>query len=131
MGRASAIVREFKEFINRGSVFELAVGVIMALAFKPVVDSLVEDVVLPIVARIVGEPDFSELTINLGGGAVIGYGAFIDAVISFLLVSVVVFALVKAYNRLMRRQEEQEEEGPTEVELLTEIRDLLRSPAQR
>jgi large conductance mechanosensitive channel len=130
MGWLSAVVQEFKEFIHRGNVFDVAVGIVMALAFKPVVDTLVDGVIMQIVAAIVGEPDFRGLTINLREGAAIQYGAFLNTVISFLLISLVVFALVKGYNRLVRRQEREEaaeEAGSTEVELLTEIRDLLQA----
>jgi large conductance mechanosensitive channel len=133
MARAQAIVREFREFINQGNVFEVAVGLIMALAFAPVVESLVNDVIMQIIAAIVGEPDFRTLTINLPGEGVIRYGAFINAVISFLLMATVVFMLVKLYNQTMRRARGETEKaageepaGPTEIELLTEIRDSLR-----
>ena len=128
------MLKEFKEFINRGGVFEAAVGLIMALAFAPVVTSVVDDLIMPIVARLVGQPDFSELKIGLGGQecdaegvcteAAIRYGAFINTVVSFVLIALVVFLLVKAYNNAQRPAEE-EEAGPTEVELLTEIRDQL------
>lgn len=132
------MLKEFKEFINRGGVFEAAVGLIMALAFAPVVTSVVDDLIMPIVARLVGQPDFSELKIGLGGEvctvddlgetlceqAYIRYGAFINTVVSFLLIGFVVFLLVRAYNKT-QEPEVEEEAGPTEVELLTEIRDQL------
>jgi large conductance mechanosensitive channel len=132
--------REFKEFINRGGVFEAAVGLILALAFKPIVDSFVADIIMPIVARIFGTPDFSELQIGLGGQectvdaatgletcteAAIRYGAWINTVVSFVIIGFVLFLMVKAYNRA-HRPEPTEEVGPTEVELLSEIRDSLR-----
>jgi large conductance mechanosensitive channel len=109
-------------------VFETAVGLVMALAFTPVVNSLVDDVIMQIIARLVGEPDFGLLTIPLGGDVDIRIGLFINAAITFTLMAVVVFLLVKLYNQMMRRQEEEPEEpaGPSEVELLIEIRDLLR-----
>jgi len=133
------VLKEFKEFISRGGVFEAAVGFIMALAFKPIVDSLVADIIMPIVARVVGQPDFSNLKIGLGGKeclidaatgvetcteAAIRYGAWINTVISFIIIAFVLFLMVKAYNRMTRKVEE--EAGPTEVELLTEIRDSLK-----
>jgi large conductance mechanosensitive channel len=128
MERGKGILEEFKEFINRGNVFETAVGLVMALAFTPVVNSLVDDVIMQIIARLVGEPDFGLLTIPLGGDVDIRIGLFINAAITFTLMAVVVFLLVKLYNQMMRRQEEEPEEpaGPSEVELLIEIRDLLR-----
>lgn len=133
------MLQEFKEFINKGGIFEAAVGLIMALAFVPVVGSLVDDVIMPIVARVFGQPDFSTLSIGLGGstevtledGTVvmqepsIMYGAFINTIISFVIIGFVIFMLVKAYNRATRKVEE--EEGPSETELLTEIRDSLKA----
>ncbi len=125
--------KEFKAFINQGGVFQTAVGLIMALAFKPIVDSVVGDVVLPIVGRIFNAPDFSSLKINLGGKekviggetvqASIAYGNLIDVIISFLIIAFVLFLMVKAYNNATGFTEP--EAGPTEVELLTEIRDSL------
>lgn len=132
------MIQEFKDFINKGGVFEAAVGLIMALAFAPIVNSMVADVIMPIVGRIFGAPDFSNLKINLGGEecsvdaatglefceeAAIRYGAFINTIISFVLIALVIFMLVKAYNNMNKKVEE--EAGPSEVDLLTEIRDNL------
>lgn len=133
------MLQEFKDFINKGGIFEAAVGLIMALAFVPVVTSMVDDVIMPIVARIFGQPDFSSLSIGLGGsqevtledGTVvvrepqIFYGSFINTVISFVIIGFVIFMLVKLYNQATRKAEE--EEGPSDTELLTEIRDSLRT----
>lgn len=131
------MLQEFKDFVNKGGVVEAAIGLVFALAFKPIVDSLVADIILPIVARVFGVPSFADLKIGLGGleevtledGTVvmrepaIFYGQFIDTVISFLIIAFVLFMLIRAYNRVSNKQEE--EAGPTEVELLTEIRDNL------
>lgn len=127
--------KEFKAFINQGGVFQTAVGLIMALAFKPIVDSVVGDLVLPIVGRIFNAPDFSTLKINLGGKettingekvqAAIMYGKFINVIISFLIIAFVLFLMVKAYNKATGYKEPEPETGPTEIELLTEIRDSL------
>lgn len=128
--------KEFKEFINKGNVFDAAIGLIMAMAFTPVVNSLVADVVTPIIGRIFGAPDFSQLKISLGGPvetlddgtvreAAIYYGNFINAVLTFVIIAFIVFLMVKAYNRAMHRTEE--EDGPSELDVLTEIRDELRS----
>lgn len=127
--------KEFKAFINQGGVFQTAVGLIMALAFKPIVDSVVGDLVLPLVGRIFNTPDFSGLKINLGGKeteingtkvqAALAYGKFINVVISFLIIAFVLFLMVKAYNKATGYKEPEPETGPTEVELLTEIRDSL------
>lgn len=133
------MIQEFKEFINKGNVLEAAVGLIMALAFKPVIDSVVADLIMPIVARVIGQPDFSAIKIGLGGeqevtlddGTVvlqepaILIGTFINQVISFIVIAFVVFLIVKAYNRATRKQEEEADDGPSEVDLLTEIRDSL------
>ena len=132
------MIQDFKDFINKGNVFEAAVGLIMALAFVPVVSSMVDDLIMPIVARIFGQPDFSQLEIGLGGSeevtlddgtvvmqeATIRYGAFINEIIAFVIIGFVMFMLVRAYNRATKPAEE--EEGPSEVDLLTEIRDGLR-----
>ncbi len=132
------MIKEFKDFINKGGVFEAAVGLILALAFAPIVNSMVADVIMPIVGRIFGAPDFSNLKIGLGGEecsideasgleiceeAAIRYGAFINTIIAFVLISLVIFMLVKAYNNMTKKTEE--EDGPSEVDLLTEIRDSL------
>jgi large conductance mechanosensitive channel len=133
------VISDFKDFINKGNVFEAAVGLIMALAFIPVVSSMVGDLIMPVVARIFGQPDFSELQIGLGGSeevtladgtvemqeAAIRYGAFINEIIAFLIIGFVIFMLVKAYNRTTNAQED--EAGPSEVDLLTEIRDGLKA----
>ena len=132
------MIQEFKEFINKGNVFEAAVGLILALAFQPVVQGLVDNIIMPIVARIFGQPDFSSIRISLGGdfdvtdeaGNVIGtspayieIGTWITTVVGFIILAWVIFMMVKAYNRA--NPPEEEEEGPSEIDLLTEIRDNL------
>ena len=135
------MIKEFREFIDKGNIVDAAVGLILALAFKPVIDSLVNDVIMQIVAAIIGQPDFSSLAIHWGDpigvddlnrtiydGGQIFYGSFINTVISFVLIAFVVFLLVKAYNQAQRKKEEEEAEedsGPSEIDLLTEIRDNL------
>lgn len=135
------MIKEFREFIDKGNIVDAAVGLILALAFKPVIDSLVNDVIMQIVAAIIGQPDFSSLAIHWGDpigvddlnrtiydGGQIFYGSFINTVISFILIAFVVFLLVKAYNQAQRKKEEEEAEedsGPSEIDLLTEIRDNL------
>jgi large conductance mechanosensitive channel len=118
------LLQEFKDFINRGNLVEITVGLIMALAFVPVVNSLVNDVILPFIAAIFGEPNFDSLDVTIGDG-VIAYGRTITAIVSFLLIALVLFFVVKAYNRI--RPPEKEEARPNEVDLLTEIRDELRA----
>jgi large conductance mechanosensitive channel len=116
------VIQEFRDFIDKGGVFEAAVGLVMALAFVPVVDSIVEYLLMPIVAAIFGQPDFTSLSIDIGD-AEIGYGFILTAIVSFLSIAFVLFLLVKAYNRATRKQEE--EAGPSDNDLLVEIRDAL------
>ncbi len=124
------MIREFKDFVAQGNVVMLAVGFIMGVAFQGVVTSLVDNVIMPIVAIPFGQPNFDQLTLQVGD-SVIMYGAFVTAAVIFLLTALAVFLfIVKPYNSLTSRygkNEEEEEEGPSEIELLTEIRDALRS----
>jgi large conductance mechanosensitive channel len=124
------MIQEFKEFISKGNVIMLAVGFIMGVAFQGVVSSLVEHVIMPVVAIPFGEPNFDELTVTVND-SVIMWGSFLTAAVVFLLTALAVFLfIVKPYNAYTARfamQEEQEETGPTEIELLTEIRDTLRT----
>jgi large conductance mechanosensitive channel len=99
------MLTEFKKFALRGNVIELAVAVILGLAFNAVIQSLVDDILLNLIAAAVGEPDFSELTFRLGD-AEIRYGAFITAVVNFLLVAFALFLVVRALNRMMGKQDE-------------------------
>jgi large conductance mechanosensitive channel len=125
---------EFRAFIMRGNVVDLAVAVIMGVAFGAVVTALVEHLLMPLIAMIAGEPDFSGLQFTVND-AVFGYGAFINAVLNFLLVSIAVFFfIVKPVQRLssMRQREEVAAEPPApseDVLLLREIRDLLQRQA--
>ncbi len=93
------MLKEFKAFILRGNLVEIAVAFIMALAFAAVVASFVADIVTPIIAAIVGQPDFSSLKVDIGESA-ISYGKFLNAVITFLIVGFVMFLIVNAYNRM-------------------------------
>lgn len=116
------MIKEFREFISRGGIFEAAVGLIMALAFVPVVGSLVDDVLMQIIAAVFGQPDFGGISFALGD-AEIYIGRFINAVITFVAIGFVVFLMVKAYNAATKP--DAADAGPTEVDLLTEIRDSL------
>jgi len=122
------MVQEFKDFIAEGNVVMLAVGFIMGVAFQGVVNSLVEHVIMPIVAIPFGQPDFGSLTLTINDSEIL-YGAFITAVVVFLLTALAVFLfIVKPYNVFAERRakdEDPEESGPTEIELLTQIRDNL------
>ena len=123
--QVKSLLNEFKDFISRGNLLELAIAVVLATAFAPVVTSIVDNIFMPIIAAIVGEPDFSTLGFDIGD-ARINYGIPLTLIISFLLIALVCFFVVKAYNN-MKKPEEAAENGPTEIELLTEIRDSLRS----
>ena len=118
------MLRDFKDFLFRGNLIELAVAVVIGLAFAAVVTALVEGLITPLIAAIFGQPDFSKITIPVGDSEIL-IGNFLNALISFLIVAFVLFLVVKAYNRAFPKKEAAAE--PTEIELLTEIRDALRS----
>jgi large conductance mechanosensitive channel len=139
------MIQEFKDFIARGNAMDLAVGIIIGAAFTAIVNSLVEDLINPIIGIFTGGVDFSNLFFALStesypsvaaaeaaGVAVFKYGSFITAVINFLIIAWVVFLLVKAINKLKesRRREvdatPEEPKVPTQEDLLTEIRDLMK-----
>lgn len=118
------MLQEFKEFALKGNVLEVAVGLTLALAFTGVVNALIHGVLMPIVAALFGEPNFDSITIGVGDRGEILIGSLIAAVVNFLLIAWVLFLVVKAANRL-RTPAPEVEAGPTEVELLTQIRDSL------
>lgn len=122
-----AFIREFKTFLNRGNVLDLAVGVIIGGAFKSITDSLTNDILMPLLWLLVNRVSFSDLTLTLGS-ATIAYGSFIEAVLNFIIMAFAVFCIVKAFNRLHRKKEEAAPAPkPSKEELLlTEIRDLLK-----
>ena len=128
------MIKEFRDFLMKGNLLEIAVGLILALAFKTVVDSLVADILTPIIAAVFGQPNFDSLVLDIGEGQ-IRYGLFLNAIISFVIVGFVLFLIVKAYNKAMslRRKEglteEDEEEESMEVILLRQIRDQLTNTA--
>jgi large conductance mechanosensitive channel len=123
------MLKEFREFINRGNVIDLAVAVVIGAAFTAIVNSLVDDIIMPFVGIILGGIDFSSLSVTFGE-ATITYGNFIQAVINFLLVALVIFFVVRTINRMSAQKEKEEEAAPAEPseeeKLLAEIRDLLR-----
>ena len=109
-----AFMKEFKEFINRGNVMDMAVGIIIGGAFTAIVNSLVDDIINPLIGSIFNM-DFSALVLNING-AEVRYGAFIMAIINFLLIAIVLFILIKSINKMSRigkKEEAQEEEAPT------------------
>ena len=143
-------LKEFKEFAVKGNVMDLAVGVIIGGAFGKIVDSVVKDLIMPLVSAIIGSPDFSNMYVVLKdptngitngmaladaqaveNAVVFAYGNFITVAINFLLLAFAVFLMVKGINRLKRKEEAAAPEpaaptGPSQEELLAEIRDLLK-----
>ncbi len=117
-------VQEFKDFVNRGNLVELAVAFVLAAAFGLVVVAIVNGVFMPIIAAIFGEPNFDSITIDIGDGVIL-IGTAITAIVNFLVVALVCFLVIKAYNKMKGPVEE--DTGPSEIDLLIEIRDELRS----
>lgn len=130
---------EFKEFISRGSVMDMAVGIIVGSAFTAIVQSMVNDLLMPLIGLIIGGINFSDLVLVIvpavgdAAAVTLNYGAFIQKCINFLLIAFVVFLMVKGINKLRRKKEEapaapaEPPAPPADIALLTEIRDLLKS----
>lgn len=123
------MIQEFKDFIAKGNVIMLAVGFIMGVAFQSVVTSLVDNVIMPIAAIPFGQPSFDDLVLEVGEAEIL-YGAFLTSAVIFLLTALAVFLfIVKPYNAWEARNADVEgdpqDEGPSEIELLTQIRDSL------
>ena len=140
-------ISEFKEFAMRGNVMDMAVGVIIGGAFGKIVSSLVDDIIMPLVGKAIGNVDFTGLFVNLSddkvyaslaeakeaGASIFAYGQFIQNTVDFLIVAFCIFLLIKGINKLSNLKKKKEEEaapaapaGPTQEELLTEVRDLLK-----
>ena len=118
------MLTEFKEFVSRGNLIELAVAVILALAFAAVVSAFTEGIIGGIIGLIFGGANFDAWNVHTSNGATIAIGTFFGEVVNFLIVAFVLFLIIRAYNRTFPKKDEAA--GPTEVELLTEIRDELR-----
>lgn len=142
------MINEFKKFILRGNVLDLAVGIIMGLAFGSIVNSLVNDIIMPPIGYILGDVDFTNLFITLSdgdydslqqakdaGAATINYGVFINYIINFLIVAFALFLVVKAFNTMMERMKKAEEPaalaGPTTEEKLVESLNKLNATLER
>jgi len=140
------ILAEFREFAMRGNVIDLAVGIVVGAAFGKIVTSLVNDVIMPPIGLLLGQVDFTELYLDLGGGSfasleaarqagapVIAYGAFLNTIVDFVIVAFAIFLLVRLINRLKRTQAAPAPVAPPapsrEQQLLAEIRDLLKPRA--
>ncbi len=128
------MIKEFRDFIARGNVMDMAVGIIMGAAFTAIVTSMVDDLVNPIIGFFIGGIDFSDMVLRFGEGenaAAVRYGAFINAVIKFIIVAWVVFLLVKGVNRvkeaaMAEAEQVPAEDAPSSEQLLAEIRDLMK-----
>lgn len=136
------MVKEFKEFAMRGNVVDMAVGIIIGAAFGKIVTSMVNDVIMPPIGKLLGGVDFSNLFITLGSGdfaslteaqaagaATLNYGVFINTVVNFIIVAFAIFLLIKAINNLKKKEEAKPAAPPepsAEQKLLAEIRDLLK-----
>lgn len=138
------MLNEFKAFILKGNVLDLAVAVIIGAAFATITTSLTEDVIMPVVSAIFGAPDFSTMFILLGsppadyagamtdyaalkeaGVPLLGWGQFVTVVINFVILAFIIFMIVRYANKVMKKAEA-EDTGPSEIDLLTEIRDSLK-----
>ena len=137
------LAKEFKEFIKRGNVMDMAVGVVIGTAFSAIVTSIVNDIIMPLISLITGGLDFSNWFVSLNGvkyetleaaqeagTATLNYGNLISVVINFIIVAFCIFLVVKAMNKLMKKKEEPKKEEPPkkpdDIVLLEEIRDLLK-----
>lgn len=134
-----SMASEFKDFISKGNVMDLAVGVIIGAAFGKIVDSLVNDIIMPIVGKIFGGLDFSNMYIPLNGqdmslalveakkvGAVLAYGNFITVVLNFIILAFVIFQMVKMVNKMKKEAPAASAATPDDIVLLREIRDALK-----
>ncbi|MBO6030336.1 MAG: large conductance mechanosensitive channel protein MscL [Prevotella sp.] len=134
-------IKEFKEFAVKGNVMDMAVGVIIGGAFGKIVTSLVNDVLMPLIGKLTGGISFTDLFVNLGdgnyqtlaaaqeaGAAVLAYGQFIQNIIDFIIIAFCIFLMIKGMNKLKKEEPTEPEApaGPTQEELLAEIRDLLK-----
>jgi len=143
--RGPDVLKDFRAFIAKGNVLDLAVAVIIGAAFAKIVSSLTDDIIMPIVGKIFGGLDFSSHFLLLGsvpadyrgsmtdyaalkkaGAPVLGWGTFVTEIVSFLILAFIIFLMVRWATKLMRKPEEALTAGPTEIELLTEIRDELK-----
>ncbi len=135
-----SFIQEFKEFAMKGNVVDLAVGVIIGGAFQKIVDSLVKDLLMPVLGKLLGGVDFKHLYINLGdktfetmeaaekaGAPLFKYGVFINSIIDFVIVAMAIFVAIKAMNKLKRNEPAPEAPvDPEDIKLLREIRDALK-----
>ena len=138
------MLKEFKQFAMKGNVLDMAIGIIIGGAFTPIVKSLVDDVLMPVIGLLLGNVDFSDMFVVLKAGAeqagpystlamaqeagavTVNYGVFVNIILTFLIVAFAVFMMVKSINRWKEKEEEKPAAPPQDVVLLTEIRDALK-----
>jgi large conductance mechanosensitive channel len=126
------MLKEFRDFISRGNVIDLAVAVILGAAFTTIIKSLVDDIIMPLIGVMLGGVDFTTLAVTVGDAS-ITYGNFIQAIVNFIIIAFVVFLMIRGINKLQKEPEPEPEEpaAPAEdIQLLTEIRDLLKRENQ-
>ena len=122
--KTKGLINEFKQFALRGNVVDMAVGVIIGGAFGGIISSFVDDLIMPFVGMLISGKDFSNMVIHFGDSGTINYGLFIQKVVNFFLIALVVFIMVKIMNSIIRKKEEV---APvTQLDVLMEIRDLLK-----
>ena len=122
------LLNEFKEFISKGNVIDMAVGVVIGSAFSKIVTSLVNDIIMPLVGVIIGGLDFTSLSIKIKDSEIL-YGSFIQNIVDFLIIAACIFTVIKIMNKFKKQKPEKEPkpvETPEDIKLLTEIRDLLK-----
>jgi len=121
------ILQEFKEFISKGNVIDMAVGVVVGTAFSKIVTSLVNDIIMPLVGIIIGGLDFTSLSITVKDSEIL-YGSFIQNIVDFLIIAACVFTVIKIINKFKKPKKEEPKpvSVPEDIKLLTEIRDLLK-----
>lgn len=127
-------ITEFKEFALKGNIIDVAIGMVIGVAFSAIITSLVNDIIMPLVGIVIGKVDFASLGISVGSAEVM-YGSFIQACVNFFLIALTIFLCIKAVNRMRRKFEIQKETAaeeapaalPEDIALLTEIRDLLKN----
>ena len=119
------LIQEFKEFALKGNMFDMAIGVVIGTAFSAIIKSFIENLIMPCIGLITTGKDFSQMKYVAENGSAILYGEFIQNVVNFFIIAISIFIVVKLIN-LLRKPKEDEEPKPTEVDLLVEIRDLLK-----
>ena len=126
------LLKEFKEFISKGNVIDMAVGVIIGSAFSKIVTSLVNDIIMPLIGIIIGGLDFTSLSIKIKDSEIL-YGSFIQNIVDFLIIAACIFTVIKILNKFKKKNEVKPApvETPEDIKLLTEIRDLLKKESKK